>query len=75
MRRASGRGTRMSALFVGMIVSAVGVGYIMYGRRQTRFVPVIAGVVLCIYPYFVDDWVWLAVIGVPLLVAPFLIDF
>jgi len=36
---------------------------------------VIAGVVLCIYPYFVDDWVWLIVIGVPLLVAPFLIDF
>lgn len=65
----------MSNLFIGMIISTVGVGYIMYGKRQTKFVPVIAGVVLCIYPYFVDEWVWLVVIGVPLLVAPFLIDF
>ena len=65
----------MSNLFIGMIISTVGVGYVMYGRRQTKFAPVIAGVVLCIYPYFVDDWVWLIVIGVPLVVAPFLIDF
>ena len=65
----------MTNLFIGMIISTVGVGYVMYGRRQTKFAPVIAGVVLCIYPYFVDDWVWLIVIGVPLLVAPFLIDF
>jgi hypothetical protein len=65
----------MSALFIGMVISTIGVGYLMYGRRQSKFVPVIAGVVLCIYPYFVDDWVWLVVIGVPLLVAPFLIDF
>jgi hypothetical protein len=65
----------MGNLFIGMIISTVGVGYMMYGRRQTKFAPVIAGVVLCIYPYFVDDWVWLLLIGVPLLVAPFLIDF
>ncbi len=65
----------MSLLFIGMIISTVGVGYMMYGRRQARFAPVIAGVVLCIYPYFVDDWLWLIVIGVPLLAAPFLIDF
>jgi len=65
----------MSNLFIGMIISTVGVGYMMYGRRQTKFAPVIAGVVLCIYPYFVDDWVWLIVIGVPLVVAPFLVDF
>lgn len=65
----------MGALFIGMIISTVGVGYLMYGRRQAKFVPAIAGLVLCIYPYFVDDWVWLTVIGVPLLVAPFLIDF
>ena len=65
----------MSLLFAGMIVSTIGVGYLMYGKRQAKFVPLIAGVGLCVYPYFVGDWLWLAVIGVPLLVAPFLIDF
>ena len=47
----------------------------MYGRRQTKFVSLIAGIVLCAYSYFIDSWVWLSVIGVLLLVAPFLIDF
>ena len=65
----------MSLLFAGMIVSTIGVGYLMYGRRQAKFVPLIAGIGLCVYPYFVDNWLWLALIGVPLLVAPFLIDF
>jgi hypothetical protein len=65
----------VSLLFAGMIVSTIGVGYLMYGKRQAKFVPLIAGVGLCVYPYFVGDWLWLAVIGVPLLVAPFLIDF
>jgi hypothetical protein len=65
----------MSLLFLGMIISTIGVGYIMYGKRQTKFAPVVAGVALCLYPYFVTDLTWLAVIGLPLLVAPFLIDF
>ena len=65
----------MSLLFAGMIVSTIGVGYLMYGRRQAKFVPLIAGIGLCVYPYFVDNWLWLALIGVPLLIAPFLIDF
>ena len=58
-----------------MIVSSFGVGYLMYGRRQAKFVHMIAGFGFCVYPYFVDNWLWLALIGVPLLVAPFLIDF
>jgi hypothetical protein len=47
----------------------------MYGKRQTKFVPLIAGILLCAYPYFVDGWLWLSIIGAVLLAAPFLIDF
>ena len=49
--------------------------YIVYGKRQTKFVPIIAGVLLCVYPYFLESWVWLGVIGAILLAAPFVIDF
>lgn len=65
----------MDNFFFGLITGAIGAGYFMYGRRQTKLVPVIAGVLLCVYPYFVEGWLWLGVIGVVLLVAPFVIDF
>ncbi len=65
----------MSNLFFGIIAGAIGVAYLVYGRRQTKFVPVIAGVLLCVYPYFVQSWLWLGVVGALLLVAPFVLDF
>jgi len=65
----------MANIVIGIIAGAFGAGYMMYGRRQTRLAPVIAGLLLCVYPYFVDGWVWLCLIGLVLLVVPFLVDF
>ena len=65
----------MSTFIIGIITGALGVGYIVYGRRQTKFVPVFAGVALCAYSYFFDSVVWLCIVGALLLAAPFLIDF
>ena len=64
----------MSLVF-GIIAGAIGMGYFIYGRRQTKFVPLIAGVLLCVYPYFTDSVLWLSVIGLVLVAAPFVIDF
>jgi len=30
---------------------------------------------LCIYPYFVENWLGLGIVGALLLAAPFVIDF
>jgi hypothetical protein len=65
----------MSNFVFGFIAGAFGVAYIVYGRRQTKFAPVIAGVLLCVYPYFVESWLWLSIVGALLLAAPFVIDF
>jgi hypothetical protein len=65
----------VTTFLISIITGAFGVAYIVYGRRQTKFVPLIAGLFLCAYPYFVDSLVWLCVIGAVLLVAPFVIDF
>ena len=65
----------MGNLFFGIVAGAIGMAYLVYGRRQTKLVPVIAGVLLCVYPYFVEGWLWLGVVGALLLVAPFVIDF
>jgi hypothetical protein len=65
----------VTTLVLGILTGALGVAYIVYGRRQTKFVPVIAGVLLCAYPYFIDSVLWLCVVGALLLAAPFVIDF
>jgi hypothetical protein len=65
----------LTTIVVGIITGAFGVGYIMYGRRQTKFVPLIAGLFLCAYPYFIDSLAWICIVGAALLAAPFFIDF
>jgi len=64
-----------TSLIIGIFTGAIGVGYFIYGKRQARFAPLLAGMMLCVYPYFVDSVLWLLVIGVALMAAPFLIDF
>jgi len=64
-----------TTLAIGILTGAIGVGYFMYGKRQTKFVPLLAGMALCVYPYFVDSALWLVVIGAMLIAAPFVVDF
>ena len=58
-----------------MIAGVFGMAYFVYGKRQNKFAPMISGVVLCVYPYFIDSLLWLCVIGAVLLVAPLVTDF
>jgi len=65
----------MNSLWVGVVAGAIGMGYFIYGKRQAKYVPMIAGMLLCVYPYFVESLLALSVIGLLLVVAPFLIDY
>jgi len=63
-----------ATLYFSIVTSALGMAYIVYGRRQSRIVPVVAGVVLCFYTYAVDSWLWLCIFGAALALAPFVLD-
>ena len=63
-----------ATLYFSIVTSALGMAYIVYGRRQSKIVPVVAGVVLCFYTYFVDGWLWLCIVGAALALAPFVLD-
>jgi hypothetical protein len=58
-----------------MLAGVFGVAYFVYGKRQAKLVPLIAGVLLCIYPYFIESALWLSIVGLLLLAAPFVIDY
>jgi len=62
-------------LLIGMMAGVFGVAYFVYGKRQAKLVPLIAGVLLCVYPYFLESVLWLSVVGILLLAAPFVIDY
>ena len=64
----------MNSLIIGIVAGTFSAAYIMYGKRQMQMVPMASGVLLCVYPYFTDDLLWLSVIGLVLLAAPFVID-
>ncbi|HYT98264.1 MAG TPA: hypothetical protein VEO36_13160 [Casimicrobiaceae bacterium] len=64
----------MNSLIFGILAGAVGAGYFIYGKRQSKLVPMTAGILLCVYPYFTDSVLWLSIIGALLVAAPFLID-
>ena len=40
-------------VLAGMLVSSVGFGLFLYGKKETRFPQLIAGIVMMVYPGFV----------------------
>ncbi len=60
-------------LLWGLLFSAIGMGFFIYGRKQTRAVPLVCGLVLMVYPYFVPSTIWLVVIGVMLCAVPYFV--
>ena len=63
-----------SQLFIGVFAGALGMGYFVYGKKQQKFVPFLAGAGLCVVPYVIDN-VWLCLMAcVVLAVSPFVVQ-
>lgn len=60
-------------LMVSTIFGAVGVGYFVYGRKQQKLIPLLAGIGLCVFPYFVSNLFASLAIGILLILLPWLI--
>ena len=60
-----------ASLFISMIAGCIGVGYFVYGKRQARAIPMLAGVALCIIPFCIGNLTVLILACIGLTVAPF----
>lgn len=60
-----------SSLFWGLVFGSVGLGFFVYGKKQGAIVPVLCGLALMIFPYFVSSTLLLIVIGVALMAIPY----
>ena len=62
-----------TSLLFSVIFGSLGLGYFVYGKKQRKLIPSLAGIGLCVFPYFISN-VWaMVLIGAVLTVAPWLI--
>ena len=59
-----------AGLFIGLITGVIGMAYFVYGKKQSKPVPLVAGLVLMVYPYCIDSLLWALAIGGLLIVIP-----
>lgn len=62
-----------SLLFWGLIFSSIGIGFFVYGKKQQAIVPLLCGLALMIFPYFVSNVLVLVVVGVALMAIPYFV--
>jgi hypothetical protein len=60
-----------TTLIWAMLFGAIGLGYLTYGRRQKVIVPLVVGISLLLFPYFISNVYLLVAIGGLLMVIPY----
>ena len=58
-------------LLWGLLFGSIGLGFFIYGKKQKAVVPLVCGLALMVYPYFVSNVPLLVGIGVALLAIPY----
>jgi hypothetical protein len=61
----------VATLFWGVVFSSIGLGFFIYGKQQRAVVPLVCGLCLMIYPYFIPNTVALVGIGLLLSAVPY----
>ena len=62
-------------LLLGVILSSIGLGYFLYGKKQKMTVPFVVGLFLMVFPYYIESNVLLSGIGIVLSVIPYFLRF
>jgi len=62
-----------SSLLWGLLFGSIGLGFFVYGRRQRTVAPLVCGVALMIFPYFVSNTILLVILGVALIAIPYFV--
>lgn len=60
-----------SELLWGVLFGSIGLGFFVYGKKQTMVVPLACGLALMVYPYFMPNAVALVLVGLMLVAIPY----
>ena len=62
-----------TSLIFSILFGSIGMGYFVYGKKQQAAIPLITGIVLCIFPYFVSNVYIMVLVGIVLTLLPWVI--
>jgi hypothetical protein len=62
-----------TSLLLSVLFGALGLGFLVYGRKAGRLVPALAGLALMVVPYFIANTVILLSVCIALTAVPFLL--
>ena len=62
-----------SLLIWGMVFGAIGLGFFAYGKKQKAIVPLVSGIALIVFPYFIANIYMLVIVGALLVVLPYFV--
>lgn len=60
-----------AVLLWGLLFGSIGLGYFIYGKKQRAAVPLVCGLGLMIFPYFVPNTMLLVGVGAMLIAIPY----
>lgn len=60
-------------LLWGVFFSSLGLGFFIYGKKQNAIVPLLTGMMLLVFPYFISDVYLLVLTGTALVTVPYFI--
>ena len=60
-----------AVLLWGLLFGSIGLGYFIYGRKQSAPVPLVCGLALMMFPYFVSNVPVMVGIGIALIAIPY----
>ena len=62
-------------LLWSVLFSSIGLGFFVYGKKQSSLIPLLTGLALMSYPYFVDTVTLLIGAGIVLIALPYFVRF
>lgn len=64
-----------ATLLWGVLFGSIGFGFFLYGKRQAMAVPLLCGLALMVYPYFMPNAIVLVLMGLVLVAIPYFFRF
>ena len=60
-------------LLISVLFSSIGARSVLYGRKEVQVIPLLTGIALCVYPYFLSNGYAIVIVGLLLTALPWLI--